>query len=319
VKPRSRPLAVAIAVLALLAAPSAASAAVVNNGDFETGNFAGWHEDYIGPDVGSWFVYTGTSSPIEEFPIPAPPQGTHAAIADQDEVSRQILYQDLTLPPGGSVYQLSLFAYYTGDGLGGSAGPFISPDTLSLGPDNEQYRIDLMKPSSPVDSVSSGDVLRNLLRTTDTSPDPLVPTMLTADLSPFAGQTVRIRLAVAVTEHTLNAGVDAVSVKSNGFSVGAATRNKKKGTAQVPLTLPDAGDVTVSGNGVKGRVASASKSVAVGAGPVNVVIKAKGKKKRKLNETGKVKVNASITYTPNGLPATTQQLKLKLKKKLKKG
>jgi hypothetical protein len=231
VKPRSRPLAVAIAVLALLAAPSAASAAVVNNGDFETGNFAGWHEDYIGPDVGSWFVYTGTSSPIEEFPIPAPPQGTHAAIADQDEVSRQILYQDLTLPPGGSVYQLSLFAYYTGDGLGGSAGPFISPDTLSLGPDNEQYRIDLMKPSSPVDSVSSGDVLRNLLRTTDTSPDPLVPTMLTADLSPFAGQTVRIRLAVAVTEHTLNAGVDAVSVKSNGFSVGAATRNKKKGTA----------------------------------------------------------------------------------------
>jgi hypothetical protein len=290
-----------------------ASAAIVTNGDFETGTFSGWHEDYVEPGIGHWFNYTGNISPIEHFPISAPPQGTHAAITDQAEVSRQILYQDLTLPSGGSVYQLSLFAYYSGNGIGGGAGPFVSPDTLNLTEENEQYRIDLMKPSAPVDSVSPGDVLRNLLRTTGTSPDPLSPTQLTADLAPYAGQTVRIRFAVAVTDHTLNAGLDAVSVKSNGFSLGAATLNKKKGTALLPVTVPDAGTLDVSGTGVKARLTAASGSVA--AGTSNVVIKAKGKKKKKLNSRGKAKVNVSITYTPNGLSANTETTKLKLKKK----
>ena len=42
----------------------------------------------------------------------------------------------------------------------------------------------------------------------------------------------------------------------------------------------------------------------------------KGKKKRKLNETGKVKLNVAITYTPTGGVPSTQSLKVKLKKKL---
>jgi hypothetical protein len=43
-------------------------------------------------------------------------------------------------------------------------------------------------------------------------------------------------------------------------------------------------------------------------------VKAKGKKLRTLNDTGKVKVTASVTYTPTGGDPQTQQLKVKLKK-----
>ena len=44
--------------------------------------------------------------------------------------------------------------------------------------------------------------------------------------------------------------------------------------------------------------------------------KAKGKKKRKLNETGKVKLNVAVTYTPTGGDPSTQSVKVKLKKNI---
>jgi hypothetical protein len=308
-------LLVAAVALALLAVPSIASASIVTNGDFETGNLSGWQEDYLDPIAGHWFNYTGgMTSPIEHNPLPAPPQGTHAAITDQGDVSRQILYQDLTIPPGGSVNDLSLLAYYEA----GMSPDFESPDTLAIDVPNEQYRIDLMNPSAPLDSVASGDVLRNLLQTTDASPGSLPPTQLTADLSPYAGQTVRLRFAVPVTEHTLNAGVDAVSVKSNGFSIGIARRNKKKGIAKLPITVPDAGSLKITGKGVVGKARLASKSVQVPAGTATLLIKPNGKTRRKLDAKGKAKVRVSITYKPKGTIGNTQKLKLKLEKKRKK-
>jgi hypothetical protein len=299
-------LALACATAALIAAPSGASATIVTNGDFETGTLAGWQRDET--PLGEWLVYTGTM--VGEFPVPAPPQGTHAASTVQEEESRQILYQDVTLPPAAPS-RLSLITYYRANA------ELVSPDTLSLGDPNEQYRIDVMRPSAPIDSVAPSDILLNVFRTLEGDPQDLLPTQRTADLSAFAGQTVRLRFAVAVTLGELNAGVDAVSVDTNEFTVGTAQRNKKKGTAIVPLTLPNPGDVTVSGNGVKGNVV-ASPATTAGPGLVNVVIKAKGKKKRKLNSTGKVKVQASIAFTPSGFSSKTQTLKLKLKKKLKK-
>jgi hypothetical protein len=104
---------------------------------------------------------------------------------------------------------------------------------------------------------------------------------------------------------------------SNVFSFGAITRNKKKGTATITVNLPNPGELTGSGNGVKASSAGPvviSKSV--GAGQAQLLIKATGKKKRKLNETGKVKLNVSITYTPTGGNPGTQSVKVKLKKKL---
>jgi hypothetical protein len=106
---------------------------------------------------------------------------------------------------------------------------------------------------------------------------------------------------------------------SNSFTIDGVTRNKKKGTATITATLPFAGDLTGSGNGVKAAsAAGAVISKSVGAGTAQLVIKAKGKKRKKLNQKGKVKLSVAVTYTATGGSAKTQTVKVKLKKKHKK-
>jgi large repetitive protein len=107
---------------------------------------------------------------------------------------------------------------------------------------------------------------------------------------------------------TLNAPV-------NTLTAGKPKLNKKKGTAQIPVTVGDAGQVTLSGKGVK--TASASKSVAVGGpGTVKLPVRPKGKTRSKLNSTGKATVKVKITFTPTGGTSSVQTKKIKLKKTL---
>jgi hypothetical protein len=106
--------------------------------------------------------------------------------------------------------------------------------------------------------------------------------------------------------------VSAVVTPTNTFTLGAITRNKKKGIATITATVPNPGELTASGKGVKAGAATISK--AVGAGTAKLKIRAKGKKKATLNDTGKVKVKPKITFTPTGGDPRTQSLKLKLKK-----
>jgi hypothetical protein len=107
-----------------------------------------------------------------------------------------------------------------------------------------------------------------------------------------------------------------VEKPSNTFSLGAITRNKKKGTATLTFNVPNPGDLAGSGQGARVASTEAATSKAVPAGAAKLVVKAKGKKKRKLNETGKVKLNLAITYTPTGGDPSTQSLKVKLRRKL---
>ncbi len=104
---------------------------------------------------------------------------------------------------------------------------------------------------------------------------------------------------------------------SNAIALGKPKLSKKKGTAILPVTVPSAGDLSVSGKGVGAQVASgAAASTAVpGPGVVNVKLKAKGKSRRKLNKTGKAKLKVTITFTPTAGNPTTGQAKVKLKKK----
>jgi hypothetical protein len=105
--------------------------------------------------------------------------------------------------------------------------------------------------------------------------------------------------------------ISAVVNPTNSFTLGAITRNKKKGIAFITTTVPNPGALTVSGKGLKGVTKTAS-----GPGDVKLKIKAKGKKEQTLNETGKVKVKPTISYTPTGGNLSTQSRKLKLKKNL---
>ena len=102
---------------------------------------------------------------------------------------------------------------------------------------------------------------------------------------------------------------------TNSFSIAGIQRNKKKGTATITATVPNPGDLTASGKGVNAAGAAVT-SKAVTPGTATLTIRAKAKKKRKLNDTGKVKLNLAITFTPTGGDRSTQSSKVKLKKKL---
>jgi hypothetical protein len=112
--------------------------------------------------------------------------------------------------------------------------------------------------------------------------------------------------------------ISAVVDPSNSFNLGAITRNKKKGTATLTATVPNRGEFTGSGKGVKiaGAAGAVTSKNVTAPGAVKLTIKAKGKKKRKLNDTGKVEVKPRITYTPTGGDPATQSIKVKLIKKL---
>jgi hypothetical protein len=109
--------------------------------------------------------------------------------------------------------------------------------------------------------------------------------------------------------------IQAVFVPDNTFILGGTTRNKKRGTATLTVNIPNPGELTGSGKDVKVAGTAVISKTVTAPGDVKLTIRAKGKKKRKLNDTGKVKVNPKITYTPTGGDPSTQSKNLKLKKK----
>ena len=185
---------------AVMMAPTAAAAASVQNGDFETGDFTGWTVVTQPGSAGSWFVYTGTTGPLSGFPIPAPAEGAFAAISDQTFPSSQVLYQDIALEPGFT-HMLTFTLYYQN-----AAQIFVPQTTLDVNADpNQQYRVDIMDPAAPPDSVAAADVLAQVFRTEEGDPPTLGPTAVTFDLTPFAGTTVRVRFAEVDTIGNFNA------------------------------------------------------------------------------------------------------------------
>ena len=164
--------------------------------------------------------------------------------------------------------------------------------------------------------VKAGDVLGNNSKSpADNASYFPAPGESFIDIQPGLadGQTGTFVLRAA---DPLRLNVSAVLEPTNTFTLGQITRHKAKGTATLAVTVPNPGDLTVGGKGVKsagGGTAVTSK--AVSGGPVTLTIRAKGKKKRKLNDTGKVKVKPKITYTPAGGAPSTQSIKVKLRKR----
>lgn len=104
--------------------------------------------------------------------------------------------------------------------------------------------------------------------------------------------------------------VSAVVQPSNAFTTGAITRNKKRGTATVSITVPNPGTLVVTGGGVKPVSLS-------GTGAIDVPIVAGNKKNgRRLRSTGKVTIKPTITYTPNAGISRTGHLTVTLRKKI---
>ena len=197
----------ALAAIAALAVATSATAATVVNGGFETGDLSGWTQSSSA--YADWSAYTGTTNPHNSHTVGAPPEGAWAAVSGQTTTSRTILYQDIVLEPGHT-HALSLQAYYTNENA-----VLISPDTLAIeGGSNQQYRIDVLRVTAPVDSVDPADVLATIFRTQPGDPNIREPFPLSSDLSAFAGQTVRLRFALVSTDYYFSASADDVRIVS---------------------------------------------------------------------------------------------------------
>jgi D-alanyl-D-alanine carboxypeptidase len=198
---------VAVVALSLLLVRRGAQPRTIVVDDFESGAITGWQA--VGSGSGGWFVYADghkapdppQSDPNFPFAVPDPPHGRFAAITDMNGAGTRILYRDLRLD---GRLTLHLTAFYAG------AAPFSSPATLAHdAPEaNQQFRIDLIGPSAPIDSVAKGDVLVNVFRTSPGDPGYREPADVSVDMSALAGRTVRLRLASTDNQGPLRVGVD---------------------------------------------------------------------------------------------------------------
>jgi CubicO group peptidase (beta-lactamase class C family) len=188
--------------------------------DFESGALTGWRA--VGGGSGGWFVYTdgsrapdpARSDPNVPFVLPDPPQGRFAAVSDTNGPGTRILYRDVRLD---GRFRLRLTVFYAG------VGGLSSPKTLDYDEPrvNQQFRIDLVAPSAPIDSVARGEVLANVFKTSTGDPDARAPTAVSVDLSRWAGQRVRLRLAVTDNGGPLRAGVDDIRFEPIGPNASA--------------------------------------------------------------------------------------------------
>jgi D-alanyl-D-alanine carboxypeptidase len=187
---------------------------------FESGALTGWKA--VGAGSGGWFVYTnGSKAPDPSqsdsnvpFDLPDPPQGKFAAVSDTNGPGTRILYRDVKLD---GRFTLHLSVFYAG--IGGLSSPHsLAYDEPGA---NEQFRIDLVAASAPIDSVAHGDVLVNVFRTSAGDPDRREPSTVSVDVSRWAGRTVRLRLAATDNGGPLRAGVDDIRFEPVGANTNA--------------------------------------------------------------------------------------------------
>jgi hypothetical protein len=185
------------------------------NWNFERGDLAGWYTRSRGS--GAWYAYAdGTkppnpaeTDPDVAFNVPAPPEGRYAAVTDMTAPGARILYRDVKLD--GRV-KLQFTMFYD------NPGEFSSPASLEFDgcEANQQFRVDLMDPAAPADSMSAKHVLATIFKTAPGDPSRLAARTVTFDLSQWAGERVRIRFAQVDNRGPLRAGVDDVRLMRIG-------------------------------------------------------------------------------------------------------
>jgi D-alanyl-D-alanine carboxypeptidase len=184
--------------------------------DFESGTLAGWTQERRGG--GNWYTYQDgrqapdpkNSNTFVPFNLPAPPQGKFAAVSDGLGPGMQLMYRDIKLD-GPAMLEVTVFYVNGIDGLSGYSGPFVAPGTLAIdaGP-NQRFRVDILAPTAAADSMAVADVRATVFETSPDAPARRGPTPVRYDLSPWAGQTVRLRIATAANQAPMRAGIDNV-------------------------------------------------------------------------------------------------------------
>jgi hypothetical protein len=271
-----------LAIAALLLAAGAAGAAGPVEGNFENG-LAAWTTTSFYNST-KWTTQTKADAEDAfglEAAFPAA-IGPYVAATQYGGNDTAILAQTFALPTASSL-NLSLYLFYE------SVTPTLvpAPDTLFVKPSggepggNQQVRVDLLKANAPLESISPNDILATLYASPPDGPGVLGPTLLSADLSQFAGQNVTLRIANATSDGEMEVGVGAVTLTATPLppvppvppaeeapttpvSDGVASPVAHKlvhrlltGGATLDVRLPAAGSLVVSDARRKAAVASA--------------------------------------------------------------
>jgi len=141
--------------------------------------------------------------------VPPAPGGTRAAMSDGEGPGSHVLYQDFVASSGANTLSFDLFIGNRGD-------RFTTPATLdfSIAAINQQVRVDIIKTTADLFSLTAADILQTLY--TSEVGDPLVSGYRTINvdvsglLAANDGQTLRLRFAEVDNLAPLQLGVDNV-------------------------------------------------------------------------------------------------------------
>jgi hypothetical protein len=205
---------------------------VVANGSFETNGGAGssgfgnWTVvNHPLSNASRFYAQTGARAQFAKFDVPATTFGNFTAMSDQPSPGATAIYQNVSVPATGETWvQMRLFIL--------NQVPEFSPQA-SLDPTiegNQQVRVDVMTTSSAAFDVGAG-VLLNVFKTDADFPRERGYFPVAIDLQPYAGQTVRIRIAEVDTRHGLLVGVDDVRVTNVPPATCAPVRPREGGAS----------------------------------------------------------------------------------------
>ena len=211
-------VAAATAAVVLFVVSGSEDPPILSNGDFETGDLTGWSTESWGN--GEWLVYEDGTTPPEpwasdlspEF-VPDPPQGLYAAVTVHTWSGARFLYRDIEVT---GPWVLHATVFYESPSLQifdkPDFGTFSGTTWDTVGT-NQQFRIDLIDPQAEIHSVAANDVYATLFATQAGDPKGVAPTPVAIDLSPWEGQTIRLRLAQVDNAGALYAGIDDVRLE----------------------------------------------------------------------------------------------------------
>ena len=216
---------------------------LITNGGFETGNFTGWTAINAPGPFEPWTV-SGSGGGFVDSPVPVATQVVQGSFNAWQTVTSDpgsfLLYQNITIPAGQRLqfkwlhrYQMNLTTYCGGTTSCGTA-------------------------TFAVEVLNTSNVLLQTLYTITTLPDTNTNTGWTtnfANLSAYAGQTIRIRFRTTVTESLDGPGrIEIDGVSANAFvptaanvSVGGrVSTDEGAGISRVSVTLTNSAGVSRS-------------------------------------------------------------------------
>ena len=227
----------AILAGALTLAIAIPAMANVDNGSFESGDFTSW-----GTYNSDGFLSVSDTLPagfcITALPSDGITDGTYAAYYDMSGPNTLVIWQDVLVPADGIISMDLTFS--------NTAGLWAWTGVLDhIGPPNQHLRVDIMNPAAADLSMDPADIYMTVYESGDSSVFTVDKVPLSANISAWAGQTVRVRISKVDNQNCFPVAIDNVMATSNSGSGSASFRVTKTAS---DLTDGDA-EVTLTCNG----------------------------------------------------------------------